>query len=157
MANSTVMNDWSLHDYRFPDEAYDGKETFACILRSFFPRWAANAKAAGLSKNWNAETSRTYASHYLDRILPVLDPNKPMHEYEEDDFEAALTQLQQKYHMTEMTLEHYRYLLWIVYKAGYTAGYYSDNIFWDDVYDPSEHTAKENEDHRVHIMLRLRK
>ena len=95
--------------------------------------------------------------HYLNRILPLLDPNKPMHMYEEADFNGVLEQLWNIYHFSDSTLEHYRNLIWIVYKAGFESGLYPDNIFWGEVYDPSEHTDTENEEHRVRIRTRLRK
>ena len=71
--------DYTLRDYRYPNEGYDGCETFAGVLRTFFPRWCADGKAAGLPKSWLPATAEEYAMHYLNRILPLLDPNKPMH------------------------------------------------------------------------------
>ena len=38
--------DYTLRDYRYPNEGYDGCETFAGVLRTFFPRWCADGKAA---------------------------------------------------------------------------------------------------------------
>ena len=149
--------DYTLRDYRYPNEGYDGCETFAGVLRTFFPRWCADGKAAGLPKSWLPATAEEYAMHYLDRILPLLDPNKPMHMYEEADFNGVLEQLWNIYHFSDSTLEHYRNLIWIVYKAGFESGLYPDNIFWGEVYDPSEHTDTENEEHRVRIRTRLRK
>ena len=149
--------DYTLRDYRYPNEGYDGCETFAGVLRTFFPRWCADGKAAGLPKSWLPATAEEYAMHYLNRILPLLDPNKPMHMYEEADFNGVLEQLWNIYHFSDSTLEHYRNLIWIVYKAGFESGLYPDNIFWGEVYDPSEHTDTENEEHRVRIRTRLRK
>lgn len=111
--------DYTLRDYRYPNEGYDGCETFAGVLRTFFPRWCADGKAAGLPKSWLPATAEEYAMHYLDRILPLLDPNKPMHMYEEADFNGVLEQLLNIYHFSDSTLEHYRNLIWIVYKAGF--------------------------------------
>lgn len=149
--------DYTLRDYRYPNEGYDGCETFAGVLRTFFPRWCADGKAAGLPKSWLPATAEEYAMHYLDRILPLLDPNKPMHMYEEADFNGVLEQLWNIYHFSDSTLEHYRNLIWIVYKAGFESGLYPDNIFWGEVYDPSEHTDTENEEHRIRVRTRLRK
>lgn len=143
--------DYTLRDYRYPNEGYDGCETFAGVLRTFFPRWCADGKAAGLPKSWLPATAEEYAMHYLDRILPLLDPNKPMHMYEEADFNGVLEQLWNIYHFSDSTLEHYRNLIWIVYKAGFESGLYPDNIFWGEVYDPSEHTDTENEEHRIRV------
>ena len=61
--------DYTLRDYRYPNEGYDGCETFAGVLRTFFPRWCADGKAAGLPKSWLPATAEEYAMHYLDRIL----------------------------------------------------------------------------------------
>ena len=60
--------DYTLRDYRYPNEGYDGCETFAGVLRTFFPRWCADGKAAGLPKSWLPATAEEYAMHYLDRI-----------------------------------------------------------------------------------------
>ena len=149
--------DYTLRDYHYPNEGYDGCETFASVLRTFFPRWCADGKAAGLPKNWSPATAEDYTMHYRDRILPLLDPNKPLHAYEEADFNDVLEKLRDIYHFSDSTLEHYRNLLWIVYKAGFESGLYPDNIFWGEVYDPSEHTDKENEEHRIRVRTRLRK
>lgn len=146
-----------LRDYRFPDTGYDGTLTFAGVLRPCFVKWSADAKAAGLPKRWLPSTAKEYAMHYRERILPLLDPNKPLHEYTEDDFNQVLEQLREKYYLSDSTLEHYRNLLWIVYKAGFEAGLYPDNIFWGEVYDPSEHTDRENEVHRAQALTRVRK
>ena len=95
--------DYTLRDYRYPNEGYDGCETFAGVLRTFFPRWCADGKAAGLPKSWLPATAEEYAMHYLDRILPLLDPNKPMHMYEEADFNGVLEQLWNIYHFSDST------------------------------------------------------
>ena len=60
--------DYTLRDYRYPNEGYDGCETFAGVLRTFFPRWCADGKAAGLPKSWLPATAEEYAMHYLNRI-----------------------------------------------------------------------------------------
>lgn len=149
--------DTTFIDPRFPDQGYDGKETFAAVLRTHFPRWVNEGKAAGLSRAWSASTSVTYRSHYVERLLPLLPVNKPLHEYTEEDFNKVLDDLQKRYPLADDTLEHYRHLLWIVYEAGVEDGLYPDQIFWGAVYDPSEHTEAENEEHRVRILIRLRK
>ena len=58
--------DYTLRDYRYPNEGYDGCETFAGVLRTFFPRWCADGKAAGLPKSWLPATAEEYAMHYLN-------------------------------------------------------------------------------------------
>ena len=79
-----------------------------------------------------------------------------MHLFTEADFEDILAELGKAYHYAESTIMHYRYLLWIVYRAGFEDGLYDDNIFWDELIDPLEN-PEEYEKQRSTALTRIRK
>lgn len=144
----------------YPGLAYDGSVTFAGVLQDVFYRTDLQGANTGISRKWNDNTAEQYQRDYLDRLLPtikrVLGVEKPMHEYTESDFEAVLSGLNKNYHYAESTIMHYRYLLWIVYRAGFELGLYPDNIFWDVLIDPLE-DPEEYEKHRAAALTRIRK
>ena len=144
----------------FPGIASDGSITFAGVLQNTFYSTDANGANIGLSRKWNDNTAEQYCRDYTERLLPTLKrlfgAEKPMHEYCESDFEDILSELQKKYHYAESTIMHYRYLLWIVYRAGFEHGLYPDNIFWDEIIDPLGN-PEEYEKHRASALTRIRK
>ena len=145
---------------QYPSIGYDGSITFAGVLQNEFYKTDATGQNIGLSKKWNDNTAEQYSRDYLDRLLPtikkLLGVEKPMHMYTEVDFDEVLTELSSKYHYAESTMMHYRYLLWIVYRAGFECELYPDNIFWDELLDPLE-TPEEFEKHRIAAQTRIRK
>lgn len=144
----------------YPGLAYDGSVTFAGVLQDVFYRIDSQGVNTGISRKWNDNTAEQYRRNYLERLLPsikrLLGVEKPMHEYTESDFEVVLSELNKNYHYAESTIMHYRYLLWIVYRAGFELGLYPNNIFWDDLIDPLE-DPDEFEKHRAAALTRIRK
>lgn len=144
----------------YPSLSYDGSVTFAGVLQDVFYRTDRRGANIGLSRKWNDNTAEQYRRNYLERLLPaikrLLGAEKPMHEYMESDFEEILAELNKNYHYAESTIMHYRYLLWIVYRAGFELGLYADNIFWDELIDPLEN-PEEYEKNRATALTRIRK
>ena len=144
----------------YPGLAYDGSITFAGVLQDVFYRTDSQGVNTGISRKWNDNTAEQYRRNYLERLLPaikrLLGVVKPMHEYTESDFEVVLSELNKNYHYAESAIMHYRYLLWIVYRAGFELGLYPDNIFWDDLIDPLD-DPDEFEKHRTAALTRIRK
>lgn len=145
----------------YPALAYDGELTFAGMLRKYFIENDEFGNNVGISKRWNDDTKGTYIGQYEKRLIPLLaqlyGKDKPLHSYLEDEFETVLEQLALKEHYAESTIQHYRHLLWIVYKAGFERGYYADNIFWTDVIDLEDGDTEEKEELRAKIMTRTRR
>lgn len=145
---------------QYPSLGYDGSITFAGVLQKEFCKIDSTGVNIGLSKRWNDNTAAQYSRDYLDRLLPtmtkLLGNEKPMHSYRETDFEEILSELTRKHHYAERTVMHYRFLLWIVYRAGFECGLYPDNIYWDELIDPLDN-PEEFEKHRVAALTRIRK
>lgn len=154
------MKDISFIAKEYPDLGYDGHYTFAGVLISCFSVLNSEGENVGLSRAWNETTTSQYIRDYTERLLPAMiqrfDKEKPMYTYTEDDFEAILTDLREKYHYADSTMMHYRHLLWIVYQAGYEADLYVDNIFWGEIIDPIT-SPEEYEKHRANALTRIRK
>ena len=145
---------------QYPSLGYDGSITFAGVLQNEFYKTDATGANIGLSKRWNENTAAQYSRDYLDRLLPIMatlfGKEKPMHSYRETDFEEILTALTKKHHYAERTVMHYRFLLWIVYRAGFECGLYPDNIYWDELIDPMD-DPEEFEKQRIAALTRIRK
>lgn len=147
------MSDSYYIDPKYSDLGYDGNYTFAGILRKHFPTLDQ------YSRSWNESTAGSYLNDYNNRILPAISAlfglEKPMATFTDEEFEAILEELNRLYHYSDNTLQHYRFLLWIVYRAGFDHGHYEDAIFWDDLLDNEQEEDKENQ--RVTTMTRTRK
>ena len=154
------MKDISFIAKEYPDLGYDRHYTFAGVLIRFFVVIDPLGNNVGLSKEWQQTTSEQYVRDYTERLLPAMaqlfGKEKPLYTYTEDDFEAILNNLRAKYHYSVSTMMHYRHLLWIVYKAGYEAGLYVDNVFWGEFTDPTA-SPKKYEEHRAKALTRIRK
>lgn len=144
----------------YPGIGYDGSVTFSGVLQDVFYQVDAAGVNIGLSRKWNDNTTAQYSRDYTERLLPAisktLGAETPMYTYTEVDFENILIELRKTYHYADHTIMHYRYLLWIVYRAGLEKGLYADNIFWDELIDPLEN-PEEFEKHRVSALTRIRK
>lgn len=145
---------------QYPSLGYDGSITFAGVLQNEFYKTDSTGTNTGLSNRWNDNTATQYSRDYLDRLLPTMAKlfgnEKPMHSYRETDFELILSELTSKYHYADRTVMHYRFLLWIVYRAGFECSLYPDNIYWDQLIDPLDN-PEEFEKHRVAALTRIRK
>lgn len=114
----------------YPGVAYNGSLTFAGVLRKCF---FSDGEVESISKNWNEATQKRYIREYENIILPELKNMKPMHLYEEEDFIYALIKIKKRIPgCSEEYLNHFRYLLWRVYKVGADRGLYDDIFFWKD-------------------------
>ncbi len=159
------MTDLELEQYVIAEDqsdlAYDGSFTFLGILRKYFFEYDMLGRNIGISRHWNATTKKTYISHYEKRILPVIDKifgnEYPMALYTSDDFERILSTIQTENHYSQSMLDHFRHLLWVVYRAGYQHNLYPDNLFWEDVFDPQAVGPDVTEKHRVNATLYTRK
>ena len=145
---------------KYPALSYDRDFTYAGILEHFFSKTDELGRNIGLSKKWNDITAAKYSRDYTERLLPILvslfGREKPIHMYTESDFIQILEKLDTQYQYAPSTMDHYRYLLWIVYKAGFEAGLYDDNIFWGELIDPLTE-PEEYEKHRANALTRIRK
>lgn len=110
-----------------------GKYTFAGILR---------IESEMISDQWNDDTKKTYARDYNIRILPHFRPLKPMQDYSEDDINEILEKINKEKKYSETTLKHFRYLIWIVYKAGAENGLYVDQLLWGNLSEHGEDGKK---------------
>lgn len=143
----------------YPGSGKGGALTFAGVLQRYFEEQDANGDNVGISRLWNPQTQANYINDYEIRLLPTLKElfgeQRLMSAYTADDFEECIHRLEKKYHYAAASLEHYRHLIWVVYKAGFEHGHYSDMVFWDDVTDLSDQKVREA--WRVETMTRIRK
>lgn len=141
----------------FPSEGPNGI-TFAGALRKYLFVKGEDGKNIGLSKDWDVVYER-YIRDYNKRLLPLLPREKFLGDYTQDDFTEVLSYLAQHRDYAEGTLGHYGHLLWVVYRAGFKDGLYSDAIFWDDVYGEDEESVvlPENVDEEGRRLLRIKK
>ena len=51
---------------------------------------------------------------------------------DDDDFEDALDAIRSMNRYGEGSIDRFRYLYWIVYRAGFQDGQYDDQLFWDE-------------------------
>ena len=139
----------------YPALAYDGSFTFVGMLRKYFVEQDDFGNNIGISKRWNDDTKGTYIRQYERRLIPTLvelyGKEKPLHSYNEDEFEEVLARLGRRYHFAESTIQHYRHLIWVVYKAGFEHEHYVDNIFWSDIIDLEEVDSAEREEIRAKV------
>lgn len=145
----------------FQSKNREGKYTFVGMLRKYLRFTNELGENTGLSRYWNKKTFAAYLSDYDARLIPTLYtivmPDKALQDYSGEDFEDCLNALAQKYHYAENTLLHYRYLLWIVYQAGFQHGHYSDQIFWSELEKQNSSDTSAREAWRINAMTRLRK
>lgn len=146
------MSDTYYIDPNFPGLAHDGSYTFAGILSKYFNTLDE------YSREWNENTAESYLNDYNNRILPTIKVlfglEKTMASFTEEEFETILNTLSLQYHYRDSTIQHYRFLLWVVYRAGFEHGHYVDSIFWGDLSDASE---LDNEERKAAAMTRIRK
>lgn len=157
MANTRRTVPSLLWDWGYPEETSDRRLTFFGVLRRYFVEQDDQGANIGISRNWNEETCTVYRNQYESRILPLLDSTKAAEDYTEEDFLAVLTSIQSQYALSESSMEHYRNLLWVVYRAGFSHGLYQDNIFWGAVIDLYDGDPKRRERNRTEVLTRLRK
>ena len=157
MANARRTVPSLLWDWGLQEETCDGKPTFFGVLRRYFVELDDQGANMGISRNWNEETCTVYRNQYETRILPLLDSMKAVEDYTEEDFLAVLTSIQSQYSLSKSSMEHYRNLLWVVYKAGFSRGLYQDNILWDSVTDLYDEDSERREKNRTEVLTRLRK
>lgn len=154
------MADITISASEFPDVAYDKELTFAGVLMSEFYKTGVFAPPPEMKKEWAPSTASRYLADFRERILPAIvrlfGKEKPLHSYTMEDMEDVVNLLRQMYHVPEKRLQHYRFLLLLVYKAGVQAKYYVDNIFWDELIDPIAQ-PDEYEKHRANALTRIRK
>ncbi len=141
-------------DPNFPDKAYDGSLTFTGVLRCYFNQYEADGSSVGISREWNKETQSTYIKDYNLRLFPLMDRNKPINEYTAEDFNVIIERLQAQKHYAEITIKHYRRLIWLVCEAGYKNGH-CDDILWGTCYSLS--SEKTDEKSKVQSMVVLKK
>lgn len=136
----------------FTGLAHDGSCTFAGILNKYF------STLDKYSREWNDNTAESYLNDYNNRILPIIENlfglEKPIASFTEEEFEKILNTLSLQYHYRDSTIQHYRFLLWVVYRAGFEHGHYVDSIFWGELSDASE---LDTEEHKAAAMTRIRK
>ncbi|MDD3662745.1 MAG: hypothetical protein PHT84_02670 [Candidatus Pacebacteria bacterium] len=128
------------------DKAPDNSFNFVGVLRKYF---YTNGDFNPINKNWNEDTQSRYLEDYERRLIPCLGELKAMHEYEEEDFIAALIKLREQYQYGEKSMAHYTQLIWRVYKAGLENCLYEDKIFWEDLDDGRNEKSRRNEKERL--------
>ena len=110
-----------------------GKLTFVGILRIV---------SETISVPWNDDTKRAYARDYNKRIIPCFIPAKPMQDYSKEDINEILRAISMGNNYSTTTLNHFRYLISIVYKAGVELNLYEDRLQWGSLSDQGEEGAK---------------
>lgn len=145
----------------FPSLAYDSSFTFAGVLQRYFSIINKENVEVGLRRHWNDTTTERYASQYEKKVIPtineLLGKEYPISRLTEEDIELTLNNLRDQYHYSDSTIQHYRYLIWIVYRAGFQNGLYEDNIFWDEIEDSDDQDKDAIASHNIEVMTRLRK
>lgn len=136
----------------FPGLAYDGTLTFAGVLQSYFTIRDATGQNVGISRPWADETATQYLRDYTKRILPTMNKlfgnQRPIHSYLEQDFLEVVSELARERGHEKATRDHYRKLIWDVYKMGVQQNLYPDAIYWDELEDEEEDPEKK-EQHRA--------
>lgn len=154
---SSMEKKSTLIDAAYPDYTATRKLTYAGALRQYYIELDHTGKNIGLSRRWNKATTGTYSGHYMNRILPLLDRNKALEDYSEEDFLLVLEQIKEQYHLADRSTEHYRYLLWIVYRAGFQHDLFEDRIYWDDIFDLYDENEKQREANRIQVLMLIKK
>lgn len=137
----------------YPDYTTSKKLTFAGVLQKYMDEYEPGGKNIGISRYWNSETKNTYIRDYNLRLLPRLDMWKGLDEYVEQDFDELIDEIEEKYQYSESTKAHYRHLIYVVCKAGYTHGHCED-ILWGTRYGIAE---QEDETAKGERLVRLKK
>lgn len=115
----------------YPGIASDGSLTFVGVLRKYF---GENEKGQRINKFWNGKTQDLYIKDYEQRLIIMLENDKPLHLYEEEDFIDVLRKIKKRGNYTsDETINHYRNLIWRVYKAGLDNNLYNDKLFWKEL------------------------
>lgn len=120
---------YEIIDPNYPDLAYDRTLTFAGVLRKYFTQHESSGRAIGISRNWNPQTQSSYIRDYNLRLFPLMDRNKPIGEYTAEEFNGIVEQLRAEHQYSEISVNHYRRLIWEVCQAGYKNGH-CDDILW---------------------------
>lgn len=103
--------------------------TFAGVLRRYL---LENPNGPAISRRWLSESYfNQNMSAYRNRILPKIGKYKAMEDFEETDFEKVLERLAAEGEYEEKTINDYRRLIWVVYRAGVENGLYEDRLMWD--------------------------
>ena len=118
-----------LPDYRTYSDEANKDFTFAGALREYIK--GENGKPC-LSVNWNDDTYAQYRRYYESLLIPLLPRDKAIKDYDDDDFEDALDAIRSMNRYGEGSIDRFRYLYWIVYRAGFQDGQYDDQLFWDE-------------------------
>jgi len=144
-----------------PSDAYDHTPTFVGILRKYFFEHDEHNNNIGISKDWGETTKENYLGQYNSRLIPTIDSifgkERPMAEFTADDFEKILSELCRKYNYRDSTKQHYRHLMWVVYRAGFEHGHYEDRILWPDVIDLEGDDEDKKNEIRAKVMTKIRK
>lgn len=144
-----------------PALAYDGTYTFSGVLQKYFSLKNQAGLEVGLCSPWKDTTIEAYVRDYERRLIPAIETimgkEYPIHAFTAESIEDVLSHLRYLHHYSDGTLQHYRYLMWIVYRVGYENNLYEDNIFWDDIEDYTENDPLLKEEQRIEVMTRLRK
>lgn len=108
-----------------------GKPTFAKVLNDYFDN---GGKGEAISEPWKAEaTRRQYINDYRKRLLPNMDPYRPLCDYTEEYVIDQLRKIEKKYSYGADVVAHYRLLFGRVYYAAVDNEIIEDKLFWNDV------------------------
>ena len=111
----------------YASETLDGQPTFLGVLRK---RFYDPGNGEAISAPWRAESTRiAYLRDYNRRLIPALGNGIALSSMTEDDFVRSLAGLKETYPILDVN--HYRNLIWRVYKAGVDDGLYADSLHWD--------------------------
>lgn len=144
--------------FPFRTQSYTGELTYAGVLQKYYIEYDSNSNNVGISAGWDAEsTTSNYTSDFNNRLIPTINELKgegtPLSELTADDFERVLTILRNRHHYTDVTVDHYRHLILLVYRAGVEHGLYVDKLQWDDTQPLPDNLDKLPEDERQKIFF----
>lgn len=144
--------------FPFTSQSYTGELTFAGVLQKYYIEYDSNGNNVGISAGWDAEsTTSNYKADFNNRLIPVINELKgegtPLSEFTADDFERVLVILRRRHHYFDVTVDHYRHLILLVYMAGVEHGLYVDKLQWDDTQPLPDDLNKMPEDERQKIFF----
>ena len=92
---------------------------------------------------WNDDTLKDYLSHYENIIIPAMDRTafglNDLSEMTRDDLEDVLYEIGRKRQLdneepySDSYMNHFRYIIWLVYKSGFVNNHYEDRLGFERI------------------------
>lgn len=133
MEEKVIAENWS-------DIDHNGKRNFVWYLRKYFND---GGKSDPIKTGWDPETVKKYISNYENIIIPAMSETDfgltDLSLFTRDDLEAVLfiigekRILQGEDQYDEEYMNHFRFIIWRVYKAGFENGHYDDQLGFERI------------------------